>query len=168
MVLDRQNPKPSMPATSSAGVGSTSVEGSDLVSNNSVEFSLTGSPKIQRPTGPLTEMVPQLAMCPVSGKDSLVAAFQRRLRSSCYNLGKLNQVSLMTHTSRSGLAGVLKEVTILFQDQAIKLLGLCVIIITCDGASDNGRMFIMFNDKTALSYNTNNIYSKDNSQIFYF
>ena len=54
--------------------------------------------------------------------------------------------------------------------QAIKhltRLGLCVMTITCDGASDNRRMFAMFNDKAALSYKTNNVYSEDNSQIFF-
>ena len=54
--------------------------------------------------------------------------------------------------------------------QAIKhltCLGLHVMTITCDGASDNRRMFAMFNDKSALSYKTNNVYSEDSSQIFF-
>lgn len=49
--------------------------------------------------------------------------------------------------------------------QAIKhliRLGLCVM-----SASDNRRMFAMFNDKSALSYKTSNVYSEDNSQIFF-
>ena len=54
--------------------------------------------------------------------------------------------------------------------QAIKhltRLGLHVMTITCDGASDNRRMFAMSNDKSALSYKTNNVYSEDSSQIFF-
>ena len=54
--------------------------------------------------------------------------------------------------------------------QAIKhltRLGLHVMTITCDGASDNRRMFAMFNDKSALSYKTNNVYSEDSNQIFF-
>ena len=71
---------------------------------------------IQRPTGSLMEMVPQLAVWPVSRKDTLVTAFQRRLRNFYSNPGESNQVSTMTHTFRSGLAGVLKGVAIPFQD----------------------------------------------------
>ena len=62
------------------------------------------------------EMVPQLAMWPVSGNDTLVAAFQRRLLNFCSNPGESNQVSPMTHTFGSGFAGVLKGVAIPFQD----------------------------------------------------
>ena len=54
--------------------------------------------------------------------------------------------------------------------QAIKHLtrmGLCVMTITCDGTSDNRRMFSMFNDKSTLSYKTSNVYSEDSSQIFF-
>ena len=54
--------------------------------------------------------------------------------------------------------------------QAIKhltRLGLHVMTITCDGASDNRRMFAMSNDKSALSYKSNNVYSEDSSQIFF-
>ena len=54
--------------------------------------------------------------------------------------------------------------------QAIKhltRLGLCVMMITYDGASDNRRMFVMFNFKADLSYKTNNVFRKDNSNIFF-
>ena len=71
---------------------------------------------IRRPTGSRMEMVPQLAVWPVSGKDSLVAPFRKRLLGSCCSHGDLSQLSLMTHISRSGLAGVLKGVAIPFQD----------------------------------------------------
>ena len=71
---------------------------------------------IQRPTGSQMEMAPQLAVWPVSGKDYLVAAFQRKLLNSCCSHGGLSQPSHMTHTSVSGQASVLKGVVILFQD----------------------------------------------------
>ena len=48
--------------------------------------------------------------------------------------------------------------------QAIKhltRLGLVVATITCDGASDNRRMFTMFNAKSDLSHKTENIFSAD-------
>ena len=54
--------------------------------------------------------------------------------------------------------------------QAIKhlsRLGLHVITITCDGASDNRRMFAMFNEKATLSYKTVNIFSANKSEVFF-
>ena len=71
---------------------------------------------IQRPTGSWMEMVPQLAIWPVSGNDLLTATFQKRLLSSCHSLGEQSQPNLMTHTSGNGSAGVLKGVEIPFQD----------------------------------------------------
>ena len=47
--------------------------------------------------------------------------------------------------------------------QAIKhltRLGLVVTTITCDGASDNRRMFAMFNSTEALSYKTINVFNE--------
>ena len=91
------------------------MERPNLVSNNpgdAVGLSQLIAPApdlIQRPSGSLMEMVPQLAVWPVSGKDTLVAAFQRRPQNFCSNPGESNQVSPMTHTFRSGLAGVLSE-----------------------------------------------------------
>ena len=54
--------------------------------------------------------------------------------------------------------------------QAIKhlsRLGRHVITITCDGASDNCRMFAMFNEKATLSYKTVNIFSANKSEVFF-
>ena len=54
--------------------------------------------------------------------------------------------------------------------QAIKhlsRLGLHVITVTCDGASDNQRMFSMFNDKATLSYKTVNVFSADRNKVFF-
>ena len=51
--------------------------------------------------------------------------------------------------------------------QAIKhliRLGLVVATVTCDGASDNRRMFTMFNAK---SYKTENIFSADRRSVFF-
>jgi len=55
--------------------------------------------------------------------------------------------------------------------QAIKhltRLGLVVATIACDpGASDNRRMFTMFNAKSDLSYKTENIFSADRRSTFF-
>ena len=54
--------------------------------------------------------------------------------------------------------------------QAIKhltRLGLIVITITCDGASDNRRMFQLFNPKADLSYKTVNIFTSDRKEVFF-
>ena len=54
--------------------------------------------------------------------------------------------------------------------QAIKhltRLGLTVLTVTCDGASDNRRMFQMFNPKADLSYKTMNIFNAERNDIFF-
>ena len=54
--------------------------------------------------------------------------------------------------------------------QAIKhltRLGLFVTTITCDGASDNRRMFAMFNSKDTLSYKTVNVFSAERREMFF-
>ena len=54
--------------------------------------------------------------------------------------------------------------------QAIKhltRLGLCVVSITCDGASDNRRMISMHNTDSKLSYKTINVYSDAKEEIFF-
>ena len=61
------------------------------------------------------ETVLQLAVWPVSGKDSLVAPFQRSLLNSCCSHGDPSQPNPTTRNSKSGLCGVLKGVAIPFQ-----------------------------------------------------
>lgn len=54
--------------------------------------------------------------------------------------------------------------------QAIKhltRLGLCVVSVTCDGVSDNCRMFYMHNPDSELSYKTVNVYSDQQEEIFF-
>ena len=54
--------------------------------------------------------------------------------------------------------------------QAIKhltRLGLTVLTVTCDGASDNRRMFQMFNSKADLSYKTVNIFNAERNDVFF-
>ena len=54
--------------------------------------------------------------------------------------------------------------------QAIKHLtriGLFVTTITCDGASDNRRMFAIFNSKETLSYKTINVFCTERREIFF-
>ena len=73
LMSDQQSPEPGTATTGPAGTGSTSMERSDLASNNpGGDFPqlITPAPDlIQRPTGHLMEIVPQLAVWPVSGKD---------------------------------------------------------------------------------------------------
>ena len=71
---------------------------------------------IQRPSGSRMEMAPQLTVWPVSGKDSQVAAFQKKLLNSCYSHGGPTQPTPATHNFKNGPCGVLKGVAILFQD----------------------------------------------------
>ena len=54
--------------------------------------------------------------------------------------------------------------------QAVKhltRLGLIVTTITCDGASDNRRMFLMFNSKADLSYKTINVFGLEKREVFF-
>ena len=54
--------------------------------------------------------------------------------------------------------------------QAVKHLthlGLIVTTITCDGASDNRRMFQMFNSKADLSYKTINVFGLEKREVFF-
>lgn len=54
--------------------------------------------------------------------------------------------------------------------QAVKhltRLGLLVTTITCDGVTDNCKMFAMFNSKATLSYKTLNVFSAKRSEIFF-
>ena len=46
-------------------------------------------------------------------------------------------------------------------------LGLHVITVTCNGASDNRRIFSIFNDKATLSYKTVNIFSANRNEVFF-
>ena len=46
-------------------------------------------------------------------------------------------------------------------------LGICVIAVTCDGASDNRRMFSLHNLKDKMVYKTRNVYSKNDNTIFF-
>ena len=72
---------------------------------------------IQNPSGlELPELMPQLAVWPISGKNSITAAIQKRLQVCCWPPGGPSQASLIIHTSGNGLAGVLNEVPIPFQD----------------------------------------------------
>ena len=56
---------------------------------------------IQSPSGlDLPELMPQLAVWPISRKSSMIAAFQRRLQVCCWPPGDPSQASLTTHTSK--------------------------------------------------------------------
>jgi len=54
--------------------------------------------------------------------------------------------------------------------QAIKhltRLGLCVVSVTCDGASDNRKMFSMHDPSSDLCYKTTNVYRSNLNKIFF-
>ena len=58
---------------------------------------------------------PQLAVWPISGRDTESMNFQRKLHPSCSNPGELRQIGLTTHSSGSGIAGVIHGVQIPFR-----------------------------------------------------
>ena len=47
-------------------------------------------------------------------------------------------------------------------------LGLCVVAVTCDGASDNRRLFSLHDTASKMVYKTRNVYSKEKDTIFFF
>ena len=49
----------------------------------------------------------------------------------------------------------------------LTMLGLTVVTVTCDGASDNRKMFSMHNSDSALSYKTVNVYTSERREIFF-
>lgn len=63
----------------------------------------------------VTEIIPQLAVWPVSGKDIETVAFLRKLQSSCWPPGGQSPPSPMSPCLENGPAGVLKGVVIPFQ-----------------------------------------------------
>ena len=61
------------------------------------------------------DLLPQLAVWPVSGKNSDLEVFQRQLRNSSLHPGGAKHPEPMTHTSKNGWAGVLNGDRIPFQ-----------------------------------------------------
>ena len=59
---------------------------------------------------------PQLAVWPISGKDIVTTKFQKKLRSSCSHHGGRSPPSHTTHFFKSGPAGALNRIPILFRD----------------------------------------------------
>ena len=64
----------------------------------------------------LPDLIPPLAVWPISGNTTQVKNFQRRLQTSSYHHGDQRHTSLTIHSVRSGLAGVLNGIMIRFQD----------------------------------------------------
>ena len=58
----------------------------------------------------------------------------------------------------------------LFRQVVFRLtrLGLRVVAVTCDGASDNRRLFSLHDITCKMVYKTRNVYCKDKSTIFFF
>ena len=52
------------------------------------------------------DLLPQLAVWHISGRDTETRSFQRKLPHSCSNHGTLRPISLTTHSLASGIAGV--------------------------------------------------------------
>ena len=69
-------------------------------------------------------------------------------------------------------AGSTKGATLfpLFRQVIFRLtrLGLCVVAVTCDGASDNRRLFSLHDITSKMVYKTRNVYCKNKSIIFFF
>ena len=61
------------------------------------------------------DLILQLAMWLISGRDTETKSFQRQLPHSCSSPGGLRQTSLTTHSLASGIAGVVEGVQIPFQ-----------------------------------------------------
>ena len=62
------------------------------------------------------DITPQLAIWPVYRGNTKVTVFQQKLQASCSPPGERSPHSHMTHCSQDGLAGVLKGITIPFQN----------------------------------------------------
>ena len=58
----------------------------------------------------------------------------------------------------------------LFRQVVFRLtrLGLCVVAVTCDGASGNRRLFSLHDITSKMVYKTRNVYCKNKSTIFFF
>ncbi len=68
----------------------------------------------QRPGSSPIEPLPQLAVWHISGRSTLVNNYQRRLQTLCSSHGVRKPTNLTTHSSTSGVAGVLNGVQIPF------------------------------------------------------
>ena len=122
MVLNQQSTEPGVPSAGSVGVNSAGVEGPNLVSSASGD--VVGPSQADCPSPrPNPEAVRLLDGDGPS--TSHVACLQERFSSSClseeatnscYNRGGPSQPASMTHNFENGPCGVLKGVTIPFQD----------------------------------------------------
>ena len=61
------------------------------------------------------DLVPQLAVWHISGRDTETRSFQRKLSRSCSSHGALRLTSLTTHYLANGIAGVVKWIQIPFR-----------------------------------------------------
>ena len=80
------------------------------------------SPSVIQPTHPVNrpDIQPQLAVWHISGKDSLIKDFQKRLQGSCSPLGGKSLGSLTTHSLPNGPAGVTNGISIPFQEISLE------------------------------------------------
>ena len=79
-----------------------------------VELPRRISPQIQVTQDSLVR-IPQLAVWLISGRDTEVRSFRRKLTNSYSTHGGKNPISLTTHRLGSGIAGVLDGIRIPFQ-----------------------------------------------------
>ena len=61
------------------------------------------------------DLIPQLAVWLISGRDTETKSFRRKLPHSCSSPGGLRQTSLITHSLASGIAGVVQGFRSLFR-----------------------------------------------------
>ena len=121
MVSDRSCPQKDQNTASTSGSCSPSLEEPGMVSGSPGD--VDGLPSPHSTVGELVaegtgsqgmDITPQLAVWPVSGKSTVVTAFQQKLRSSCWPPGGRSPHRHTTPCSEDGLAGVLKGIVIPF------------------------------------------------------
>ena len=105
---------------SSSNIGGSRVEGPNMVPSSlgdaerlSTAHSSSGISAAERGA---PEIIPQLAVWPVSGRDTEAASFLQKLQTSCLPPGRRSSHNHTSLTLTSGLASVQNGVTIPFRD----------------------------------------------------
>ena len=116
MEPDWPGPIPGSDPAGPGGPTGTSLEGSAALLGM-----LTGHPRLLDQGAQVmlhpdpTTLIPQLAVWPISGNSTEARSFQRKQPPSCSNPGGPRLISLTTHSSGNGIAGVVNGVQIQFQ-----------------------------------------------------
>ena len=123
MVLGGQSPVSGAPTASSSDPNGFSVEGSVMVPSPvgmlydyTQQLPCTLSLFQQTSNASQMDLLPQLAVWPISGKNLDMEVFQRQLKSSYLHPGEAKPPEPMILTLINGWASVLNRVLILFRD----------------------------------------------------